>query len=34
MDKPAVQIAAAVILPNLGGFAGSYFITRKNINPW
>jgi hypothetical protein len=33
MDKPAVQIAAAVILPNLGGFAGG-FITRKNINPW
>jgi hypothetical protein len=33
MNKPAVQIAAAVILPNVGGWVGG-FITRKNINPW
>lgn len=32
-SKPGVQIAAAVILPNLGGWAGGV-ITKKNIKSW
>jgi translocator protein len=30
LSKPAVQIAGAAILPNLGGWAGG-FLTSKNI---
>ena len=33
LKKPAVQIAGAVILPNLGGFAGG-IITKNNIKSW
>ncbi|CAO1300924.1 unnamed protein product [Diamesa tonsa] len=33
LSKPAVQIAAAVILPNIGGWAGG-LITRSSLKPW
>lgn len=33
LSKPAVQIAGAVILPNIGGWAGG-IITSKNIKSW
>lgn len=31
--KVSCPVVAAVIYPNIGGWAGSY-ITRKNIKPW
>lgn len=31
--KEALKVACAVVIPNLGGFAGSYF-TRKNLKSW
>lgn len=31
--KCPVSIAIAIIHPNIGGWAGSYF-SRKNIKPW
>lgn len=31
--KPAVQIAGAVILPNIGGWVGG-IITKRNIESW
>lgn len=33
LSKPSVQIAGAVILPNLGGWAGG-IITKNNIKSW
>lgn len=33
LSKPGLQIAAAIILPNLGGMAGGV-ITKRNIKSW
>lgn len=33
LDKPAVQIAGAVVLPNIGGILGG-IITKNNIKTW
>lgn len=33
INKPAVQCGLAMVLPNIGGWAGG-IITSKNIKPW